>query len=121
KGKEVAALAGHTSAVNAVALAGGADRPPEWLASAGLDGTVRVWNLRDNLNPRPLRGHTSGVTCVAFGGKRLASCCLDEKTVRIGEPLAGKELARITCSAYAAAFSPDGRLLVTGGGDALQT
>src|SRR5262249_13804506 len=121
KGAEVATLAGHANTVLAVAFKPSDDRAPEFLASGGGDGFFRVWGLSDELNPRTLRGHTLGVSCVAFGGGRLASCCIDEHAVRLWEPLTGKEIARIPCNAYAAAFSPDGRLLVTVGGDAFQS
>src|SRR5262249_2194988 len=121
KGKEVAVLAGHADTVNAVAFAPSDDDQPRLLASAAADGTLRVWNLRDEMNPRPLRGHAAGVTSVALGGSRLASCSPDEKSLRLWDALAGAEVARIPCNAYAAAFSTDGLLLVTGGGDAFQT
>jgi WD40 repeat protein len=45
------------------------------LASAGEDGTVRLWNLNRRNSSRTLRGHIGGATVLAFApnGKQLAS------------------------------------------------
>ncbi len=55
-------MAGHTAAVTAVAVA------PEGrlVASAALDHTVRVWDLRDSTPLRVLSGHAHLIGSLAF-------------------------------------------------------
>ena len=91
------------------------------LASAGSDGTVRLWNP-DTGQPigEPLTGHTDAVTGVAFSpdGHRLASAGSDG-TVRLwnpdtGQPI-GEPLNGHTGAVIGVAFSPDGQLLASAG------
>ena len=62
------------------------------LASAGADGTVRLWNpLTGQPVGAPLRAGTGGVNGVAFSpdGKLLASAGSDG-TVRLWNPVTGQ-------------------------------
>jgi WD40 repeat protein len=89
------------------------------LATAGQDGTVRLWNP-DTGDPvgRPLTGHTAPVESVAFSpdGNLLATAGQDG-TVRLwnpdtGDPV-GRPLTGHTDAVASVAFSPDGNLLAT--------
>ncbi|MEW2519927.1 P-loop NTPase fold protein [Actinacidiphila alni] len=90
-------------------------------ASAGLDGTVLIW---DPMRPEPLRsltGHTSRVSAIAFdpAGSTLASAGFDG-TVRLWDPDTGEQLRLLTGHlgrVRAVAYSPDGMRLVSAGDD----
>lgn len=90
------------------------------LASAGLDGTVNLWNvaLGAPLGP-PLSGHTDGVWFMAFGldGKTLTSVDGHDRIitwdVATGQPLDEFDLGR-SVTAWGVGFSPDGQTLALG-------
>ena len=67
------------------------------LASAGGDGTVRLWDPATGAELAALTGHAGRVTAVAFSpdGRRLASAG-DDGTVRLWDPATGAELAALT-------------------------
>src|SRR5690242_2225328 len=65
----------------------------KWLASAGLDKTIRLWDAATGKELRQLKGHEGTVACVAFSpdGKTLVSGSQDG-TVRLWDAVTGKEL-----------------------------
>jgi RNA polymerase sigma factor (sigma-70 family) len=116
----VAALVGHKGAVNAVAFA----RSGKLVATAGADGTVRVWNLAtgDQVYALKQPGKPAGV---AFSpdDRLLAAVTLGKDgEVRVWDTAGGKLMWRDASMSPtlnpgpggAVAFSPDGKLLAAG-------
>jgi WD40 repeat protein len=89
-GGAVTTLAGHSGAVNFVAL----DRSGSRVATAGGDGTVQIWEATTGEPLLALRGHIGAYVSFDAEGSRLASTGVDG-TVRIWE-LDRAELVRIT-------------------------
>jgi WD40 repeat protein len=87
-----------------------------FVASAGADAVVRVWDIQTQAEVRGLRGHTDWATCVAFGpdGRILVSGGAD-KVVRIFElsPQEGAGGAGHLLAVNAVAVSPDGKWVAT--------
>jgi WD40 repeat protein len=94
----------------------------KFLASAGTDGTVKVWDLeKDGSPPRLLRGNSSLITSLAFatadrhllaaGTADGATLLWDTATDGAPMPVPGRS-TRVT----SLAFSPDGRTLATANG-----
>jgi WD40 repeat protein len=97
------------------------------LASAGKDGTARLWGLAGG-PPVILTGHTDAVSSVAFrpDGEQVATGSAD-RTARLWDSATGKELLRLPETGEhegpvsAVAFLNAGRMLITAAGNRLNS
>jgi WD40 repeat protein len=110
-GRLLATLLDHTDVITGLAFSSDGGR----LASASLDRSARIWNLKNNEAETVLRGHTDGIVSIAFSpdGKRIATAAND-RTIRVW-PIEGirSVFAIKDASPYRVTWSPDGRGLAS--------
>ncbi|MFF9018952.1 NB-ARC domain-containing protein, partial [Streptomyces eurythermus] len=92
-----------------------------WLATAGIDRSVRIWDLITGTETTALTGHTGWVLSVSISpdGSWLATAS-DDGSVRTWNPAAGTQTTTLTGHSgpvLSVAISPDGTWLATAGND----
>jgi WD40 repeat protein len=105
-------LRGHDGAVRGLAF----NADGSLLASAGVDGTVRVWRMRDGAPVATLRGHQGPANAVDFAADGRLMSTGDDGTVRVWDVATAREM--VALSVYAGPgtnieVSPDGRAVLT--------
>lgn len=92
----------------------------QWMATAGADNVIKLWNLGDGQPGKALAGHAAAIHGIAFNadGSRLASAS-EDKTVRVWNLSDGTELNKIESPAPAKAvvFNTDGSKVIVGQAD----
>jgi WD40 repeat protein len=90
------------------------------LASGSFDKTVRIWNVKDGKTLHTLTKHTEAVVALAFSGdgQKLVSTS-DDKTIKLWNTGDWSLIYSLDVPEHnqAADFSPDSKLLLTGGRD----
>jgi len=107
----------QASSVNCVAF----NPTGHWMATAGEDKIITIWDFSEMRLTLQLRGHADAVTSIAFSpdGKILASGSRD-KTVRLWDATTGRALQTLAGhngEVSSVAISPDGLLIASGSAD----
>jgi WD40 repeat protein len=116
-GKELLKLKGHVGAVTGLAFA---PNNPKSLASVGVDGTLRLWDLNNGKPVATIIAHEKPIRNVAFAtGGNLVFTAGDDGAVKYWQlPIApAKPLAGHADTVRALAMSPDGNFIATGSTD----
>jgi WD40 repeat protein len=115
-GQSLGLLQGHTAAVCELRCSSS-----DVLASAGIDGTVRFWDVDSRTQTRILKGHHAAVRSISFSNdNRVLASAGSDRQVRFWDPVTGIASPLVLNHAapvLAVAFCPDESLLATGDDD----
>ncbi|HEV3444738.1 MAG TPA: WD40 repeat domain-containing protein, partial [Gemmataceae bacterium] len=96
------------------------------LATASIDGTVKIWDTATGRELRTYRGHNGQVQAVAFspvkGDKLLVASGGADKTIHIWNANTGAAIRKLTDlqgMVATVAFSPDGKSIASAGTDSV--
>jgi WD40 repeat protein/predicted Ser/Thr protein kinase len=111
---EQRAFRGHAQEVVAVAVS----PDGQYLASAGLDRSIKVWELATGRERLTIHGHDGPIFTVAFStdGQRIITGS-EDKTARVWDFVTGREILRLeghSRNVEVVAFSSDDRRILTG-------
>jgi WD40 repeat protein len=130
---------GHKASVTSVAFSPDGN----FVLSGSLDGTARIWSLESEKEIRLLEGHATPVQCVAFSpdGRSILTgsygkfrpvpgenvpLLSERRPLRLWSAATGSEQAFFETKdhnalpeVWAATFSPDGRYILSAGGDSV--
>ncbi len=114
--KEVAELHGHNGQVDSVSFSPDGQR----VVTGSSDNTVRVWDLENGVELFRFRGHTEGVSSVAYspGGTLIGSAGAD--AIKLWDAVADQKpltLRGHTSWISDVAFSPDGTRIASSSDD----
>jgi WD40 repeat protein len=114
---ELVLQTGHSQKAEAIAFS----PDGRYLATGGVDQTIKIWDVATGRELRTLTGHVRAVKAVAFSpdAKLLASGGADGK-IKLWEIASGSEVGGLpghTQAVNALVFSRDGRWLASGGAD----
>jgi serine/threonine-protein kinase len=117
--EEAAQLVGHRSGRSILAVSVSPDG--RRALSAGMDGTIRLWDLGGRKELRRIDGYAGSVFSVSFSPDgRRALIAGNESAVRLWDVETGQEIRRLvghTGWVATARFLPDGRRALTGGSE----
>ncbi len=113
-------LTGHTSLVNAVAIA-----PDGKTAISGSwDNTLKIWDTKTGNEIRTLTGHTNYVTAVAIAADgKTAISASEDCTLKIWDTETGRELKTLTGHTdwvRAVAIAADGKTAISASGHSMK-
>lgn len=111
-------LRGHSRPVTALAYL----REQQVLVSAGVDQSLRVWDIENGKPLRSLDNHTRPITALALrpGGDPdappVVASAGEDRTVRLWQPTVGRlmRFAKLAAVATDLAWTPDGEWIVAG-------
>lgn len=110
-------LTAHNPWVTAIAMS----RDGRWLASGGLDDTIKLWNLETGDLVHTLAGHSKPVNCLAISpDSQLLASGSDDNTLKLWNIEAGSLVQTLyghTRDVKAVMFHGGGQMLVSGGED----